>query len=220
MKILVLADEESKSLWDYYSPDKLEGLDLIISCGDLSTEYLEFLVTMGRCPVLYVPGNHDTEYVKNPPQGCINLDENVYVYKGLRFFGLGGSMKYKKGPYMFSEYQMRHKILRSRWKLVKNRGFDVLVAHAPIRDFGDMSDLPHRGYECFSTLLDICHPAYMLHGHVHASYMAGFKREKKHPSGTIVVNGFEKYVLDTGHTVRKDMRRFELWKKLWKKMIF
>ena len=28
MKILAVADEESRSLWDFYTPDKLEGVDL------------------------------------------------------------------------------------------------------------------------------------------------------------------------------------------------
>lgn len=35
MKILLLADEESKYLWDYFEKEKLDGIDLIISCGDL-----------------------------------------------------------------------------------------------------------------------------------------------------------------------------------------
>ncbi len=216
MKILVLADEESKSLWDYFSPDKLEGIELIISCGDLSADYLEFLVTMGRCPVLYVPGNHDTGYVRKPPQGCINLDEKVYVYKGLRFFGLGGAMKYKAGPYMFTEFQMRCKIFKGCREIVKNRGFDVLVTHAPVRGFGDMSDLPHRGYDCFEKLIESIRPAYMLHGHVHASYMVGFKRENRHPSGTVVVNGFDKYVLDTGNMTGQRHNKVKLLRDMWK----
>ena len=62
MKILVIADEESRSLWDYFSPAKLEGIDMIISCGDLKANYLQFLVTFGNCPLLYVRGNHDTGY--------------------------------------------------------------------------------------------------------------------------------------------------------------
>ena len=45
MKILVLADEESKYLWDYFEKSKLEGIDLIISCGDLKPQYLSFLAT-------------------------------------------------------------------------------------------------------------------------------------------------------------------------------
>ena len=40
MKILVLADAESKYLWDYFDKKKLEGIDLIISCGDLAPQYL------------------------------------------------------------------------------------------------------------------------------------------------------------------------------------
>ena len=43
LNILVLADEESASLWDFFEPSKLEGIDLIISCGDLNPQYLSFL---------------------------------------------------------------------------------------------------------------------------------------------------------------------------------
>lgn len=31
MKILILADVESKYLWDYFDKEKLEGIDLILS---------------------------------------------------------------------------------------------------------------------------------------------------------------------------------------------
>ena len=55
MKVLVIADVESKSLWDYYSPKKLEGVDLIISCGDLNSNFLQFLVTLSGRPLLYDP---------------------------------------------------------------------------------------------------------------------------------------------------------------------
>ena len=40
MKILVLADEESKYYWDFFDKEKLEGIDLILSAGDLKAEYL------------------------------------------------------------------------------------------------------------------------------------------------------------------------------------
>ena len=44
MRILVVADEESKALWDFYDRSRTEGIDLIISCGDLHPDYLQFLV--------------------------------------------------------------------------------------------------------------------------------------------------------------------------------
>ncbi len=52
MRILAVSDIESKSLYDFFSPDKVEGVELIIGCGDLREEYLEFLVTMMNVPLL------------------------------------------------------------------------------------------------------------------------------------------------------------------------
>ena len=66
MKILLLADLESRYLWDFFEKSKLEGIDLILSAGDLSPEYLEFLATFAMVPILYIHGNHDTKYEKKP----------------------------------------------------------------------------------------------------------------------------------------------------------
>lgn len=35
--------------------------DLVVSCGDLPFEYLEYMVTILSVPLLYVPGNHDPD---------------------------------------------------------------------------------------------------------------------------------------------------------------
>ena len=43
MKILAISDVPSKALWDYNTREKLEGIDLILSCGDLPKKYLEYL---------------------------------------------------------------------------------------------------------------------------------------------------------------------------------
>ena len=70
MKILIVADEPVTALWDYYVPGSLKKYDLILSSGDLKADYLEFLVTMARCPLMYVHGNHDESYGESPPEGC------------------------------------------------------------------------------------------------------------------------------------------------------
>ena len=62
MKILFLADEESKVYWEYFKKEDFEGIDVIVSCGDLKASYLSFLTTMVGVPVLYVHGNHDDKY--------------------------------------------------------------------------------------------------------------------------------------------------------------
>lgn len=215
MKILVIADEESISLWDYYSPEKLEGVELIISCGDLKASYLEFLATMVKCPILYVPGNHDTSFAQNPPGGCECIDGKIYVYKGIRILGLGGSMKYKPSTNMYTEREMRRRIRKIKRSIFFNSGFDILVTHSPARGWGDMDDLPHRGFECFNELLERCRPLYMLHGHVHANYGSKFKRRLVHGSGTVIINGYDKYFFEYDTGKQSEMKRPELFRKLF-----
>lgn len=197
MRILFIADEESKSLWDYFDRSKLEGVDLIISCGDLSPDYLQFLVTMGRAPLLYVYGNHDESYDFRPPLGCECIEDRVYDFRGLRILGLGGSYRYRKGSHMYTEQEMRKRVQRVKRDIALKNGFDILVTHAPVKGYGDLPDLPHQGFACFSELLEKYHPKYMVHGHVHKSY-GNFRRELKHPSGTRIINAYEKYLLDVG----------------------
>ena len=193
MNILAVADDESKSLWDFYDPVKLENVDLIISCGDLKPSYLEFLVTMAHCPVLYVCGNHDSRYEQHPPEGCICIEDRVYDYHGLRILGLGGSMRYKPGPYMYTEREMQNRISKVRRDIILKNGFDVLVTHAPAKGYGDMQDLPHQGFACFNDMMEKYHPKYMLHGHVHQSYSHTFQRVLPHNSGTKIINAYETY---------------------------
>ena len=156
MKILALADVESKSLWDYYSPDKMKDVDLIISCGDLRAEYLEFLVTMTNLPVLYVPGNHDGKYVEAPPTGCVNIDGKVYNHKGVRILGLGGTMRYKKGPYQFTEKEMRARVRKARKLIVNSSGIDIFVTHAPVKGYGDLEDMRALTNFCTNAIRPIC----------------------------------------------------------------
>ena len=120
MKILAVADEESPALWEYYTPGRLKEYDLILSCGDLKADYLSFLVTMARCPVLYVHGNHDGSYARRPPEGCDCIDDRFVLYNGLRILGLGGCKWYHPGPHQYSEKQMRRRIRRLRFQLWRN----------------------------------------------------------------------------------------------------
>ena len=99
MKILAVSDEPSQRYYDYYHPGSLADFDLILSCGDLSPQYLEFLVTMGRAPLLYIHGNHDGCYEKIPPEGCDCIDGDLVCVKGLRIMGLGGCPLYNGGPH-------------------------------------------------------------------------------------------------------------------------
>lgn len=196
MKILVLADSESKSLYEYYEPEKLKDIDLIISCGDLRPGYLSFFATFSHAPLLYVHGNHDCQYSERPPEGCICIEDSIYVFKGVRIMGLGGSMEYIPGAeHQYTEYRMRRRIQKMWSKLKRSGGVDILVTHAPAYQLNDMEDLPHQGFDCFNSFMDKYKPKYFVHGHVHANYGGKFKRTDQYGT-TTVVNAYESYVID------------------------
>lgn len=195
MKILAISDEECPALWDYYVPGRLKDYDLIISCGDLDPHYLSFLVTMARCPVLYVHGNHDTCYRKTPPEGCDCIEDQIVVYNGVRILGLGGCRRYHPGEHQYSDGEMRRRIRKLRYRLWRTGGVDVVVTHAPPLGVGDSDDPAHRGFSALLELLDKYRPAYLLHGHVHLRY-GHDKIRKRVYQDTAVINVSERYVLE------------------------
>ena len=195
MKILLIADEESKILWDYFDPERLEGVELILSAGDLKSSYLEFLVTMLNIPLLYIHGNHDSHYERKPPNGCICIEDKIYNFNGLRILGLGGSVRYRKGPHMYTEMEMKVRCIRADFQATLRNGFDILLTHAPARGWGDLDDYPHRGFDCFNPLLEKWKPKYMVHGHVHQAY-GHFQRERTHSCGTTIINACDYVILD------------------------
>lgn len=195
MKILAVSDEECAALWDYYTPGRLDGIDLIISCGDLKASYLSFLVTMARCPVLYVPGNHDTRYDTNPPEGCDIIDGHYVIYNGVRIMGLGGCRKYHPGPHQYTESQMRRRIRKLWFQLWRQKGVDIVVTHAAPAGLGDAEDPAHRGFEALRNLIDKHRPSYLLHGHVHITYGHDTPREIEY-NGTKIINAYERYIIE------------------------
>ena len=195
MKILLVADEEDRSLWDYYTPGKLSGIDLILSAGDLKPEYLSFLVTLANRPLYYVHGNHDGIYEKRPPEGCECIDDRLVTVNGVRILGLGGSRKYNEGPYQYTDAEMARRIFKSRFKCRRAGGVDIILTHAPAFGYGDEDNLAHRGFECFLPMMDRYQPKYLVHGHVHKSYGHDLQRELSYGETTIV-NCSGKYIIE------------------------
>lgn len=195
MRILAVSDVPSQRYYEYYKPGCLDDFDLILACGDLRRTYLEFLVTMARCPVVYVRGNHDEEYLDRPPEGCLCAEDQVVVVDGVRILGLGGSFRYREGGCMYTEQQMRRRIRRLWWQLKKHGGFDILLTHAPARGVNDFDTLSHRGFECFRALLDKYRPRYFIHGHIHRSYGHNIPQRSQY-GDTTVVNAYDSCIIE------------------------
>ncbi|MGN1185223.1 MAG: metallophosphoesterase [Oliverpabstia sp.] len=195
MRILAIADEESKYLWDFFEKEKLEGIDLILSSGDLNPRYLSFLATFTSAPVLYVHGNHDDKYERIPPEGCICIEDQIYEHEGVRILGLGGSMRYRPGVNQYTEKEMVKRVKKLRFKLFRKKGFDILLTHSPAYQLNDGRDLPHQGFQVFNTLMDKYKPRFFIHGHVHMAYGRQHKRYDQY-GDTHVINAFERCVFD------------------------
>jgi len=185
-----VADEVDESVYG----DTLPAIrpDIVLACGDLPFDYLEYLVSRLDVPLFYVPGNHDPS-LKPPdmtwmplrsetpalgggpvlgPEGCINIDGRVDESHGLRIAGLGGSVRYKEGPNQYSQRQMGRRALRLelslRLKRVRHgRKLDILVTHAPPFGTAEAKDSAHVGFVSFLRLIRNFKPALAVHGHVH-----------------------------------------------------
>ena len=200
MRILAISDEPCSKLWSGRCREALQGVDLILSAGDLPASYLSFLTCFTDAPVVYVHGNHDDRYSEAPPEGCLCADGKIVQVKGIRILGLGGSVRYRPdGINMYNEQDMAWRITCLRRKLRATGGMDILLTHAPIRGLGDEDHPSHRGFECFGPLLDRFPPAVMVHGHMHQAYTAFFQREREY-HGIPVINASTSYAFDLPET--------------------
>lgn len=172
MKVLCISDTEMPQLENAANLRRqYSDIDLIISCGDLPTAYLDFITTITSAPLFYVRGNHDEHYDEKPPGG-INLHNHITTYRGLTFAGLEGSIRYNKGTIQYTQAEMHLMVARMGPKIAMNRvrrghGIDIFVAHSPARNIHDGEDYPHRGFDGFLNFMKWYKPRYMIHGHVH-----------------------------------------------------
>ncbi len=178
MKILAVSDEVAPQVYTASARERFSDVDLVVSCGDLPGEYLEYIVSVLDVPLLYVIGNHANEVTITSsgeamlPGGCINIDGQVAEFGGLVFAGLQGSMRYREGPYQYTQAEMRYRALALGVRLfhkraLRRRRLDVLVTHAPPLGIHDGQDVCHTGFDAFLKLMDRFEPRYLLHGHCH-----------------------------------------------------
>jgi predicted phosphodiesterase len=158
MKILTLSDRVEPVLYDQFDrrqfEDVDEDVDLILACGDLPPEYLSFISGKLNVPLYFVRGNHDLRYDAGPPQGCVNLVDELVQFSGKNILGLEGSRWYNGGPHQYTEREMQRKIRRLRPRIWWKGGVDIVITHAPPRHIHDAEDRCHRGFKSFRRLLD------------------------------------------------------------------
>ena len=110
---------------------------------------------------MYVHGNHDGCYrTEGEPGGCICVDDQVYVWKGLRIMGLGGSIRYNREETF--QYTGEGNAPPGAAALVQGPPGGrhcLLLTHSPAAGLNDGDDRAHKGFACFNDLLEEYQPS-------------------------------------------------------------
>lgn len=206
-KILALSD----ILVDFiYSPRvcaRFSDVDFVLGCGDLPHYYLEYVVTALNVPLYYVRGNHTNviEYTsqgqRTEPHGAVDLHRKVLAYHDLLLAGVEGCLRYRNGPYLYSQADMWRYVIglvpAMLWnRIALGRYLDVFVSHAPPWGIHDQPDLPHQGIKAFRWFLEVFQPTYHFHGHIHVYRSDTITRTLFHATQVINAYGYVETLLD------------------------
>jgi len=216
MKLLCIADHVDPIIYSTGLKARFPDVDLVLSAGDLSLDYYDFIVSSLNKPLYFVFGNHhleDSHRYRRPADpfappsdnwrqngvGAVHLHGRVQRARGLLVAGLGGSIWYNGGENQFTDLGMFLVILRLvpslLWnRLTRGRFLDVLVTHSPPYGVNDLPDACHTGFRVFLWFLRAFHPRFLVHGHVHL-YDRNAAREA-HYGATTVVNAYDHAVIE------------------------
>lgn len=201
LKILSVSDQIDPRIYSDQLAKRYGDVDFVISCGDLSYLYLEYILCQLNKPLYFVHGNHDPREEINEgeprsyPLGAENLHRKIYRKDGLILAGVEGSIRYnRKTPYQYTQGRMWEHVLSLVPgllfnKLIYGRYLDIFVTHAPPTGVHEGSDFTHQGIKAFRWLINTFQPSYHFHGHIHI-YRPDEVTETR-VGRTLVVNTFK-----------------------------
>lgn len=196
-KLLALSDRTVSYVYSASVREHFGDVELIVGCGDLPVEYLEFVVSLLDKPLYFVPGNHDSDHYDVP--GGQSVDARFVRHRDLLIAGAGGSMRYKlDGRHQYTQRQMYQRIIPMLPRMlirrfIHGRGLDIFVAHASPLGIQDASDRAHTGFRAFHMVIRVGRPRYFLHGHTHIH--RNLEQSETHVLETKVVNVYPQRVI-------------------------
>ena len=185
-KFLCVSDIEIlRNMEEKFLKEKFGDIDFIMSAGDVSNYYLDYLVSTLDKDLICVNGNHvyNRDY---PIEFAKVIDGKCIKYKGLRILGLDGCKVYSFKENQYTEKQMKLKILKNIFFLIK--GVDIVLTHAPVEGIHDVNDGVHNGFKVFHEVIKYFKPKLWIHGHIHLSNFMNYQDTEV--GETIVSNTF------------------------------
>lgn len=222
MRILAVADARHPAIEAHFDPTRWRGVELVIGCGDLPGDYLDYIATSLGVPLLYVRGNHDSTLLQRQGSVGENLDGRIVRHKGLTIVGFEGSAWYGGRGVEYTQLQMHLRVWATVPRLLAARKLDIVVTHAPPalrpsqtlgvelespnsldlakpprESFGldeGPGDYAHRGFSAFTAVLHRFRPRLWLHGHTHLNYSRA-PRVRRY-ADTFIANAYEYLVFN------------------------
>lgn len=205
VRILAVSDQIVDRIYTLAPNGHFRDVDLILGCGDLPYNYLEYIVTVLNKPLYYVPGNHDPEFnsrdLRSKAEGGINLDLKTVCYKKYLIGGFGGSVRYRpNGTNQYTQMEASQRAFQMMPSLFGNfvrhgRALDILITHSPPFGIHDDTDLAHNGLKALNWLIRTVKPRYLLHGHTHF-YRKNISDSETTINGTTIINVYPYKVID------------------------
>ncbi|MCL2880592.1 MAG: metallophosphoesterase [Treponema sp.] len=215
MKILCISDLIDPLVYSNNIRERFKDVDLILCAGDLPLDYLDFIISSLNKPLLFIFGNHHTNemaffkkqlnpYTQLPTEaqefgcGAVHIGSKIVTEEGLIIAGLGGCIKYNKGPNQYTDFQIYMEIFRMLPALLFHRIFhgrylDILLTHAPPRGIHDKQDRCHQGFAAFLWFMKTFRPKYLIHGHIHLYDLSDLRITQY--KETTVINAYGHYIL-------------------------
>jgi hypothetical protein len=217
MKVLCIADHVDPFIYSASVKSRFSDISFILSAGDLTLDYYDFIVSTLNKPLYFVFGNHHLlereSYLRRQDPfaqiarkqtgptytGGTYIEGRVMREGGLILAGLGGSIWYNGGENQYTNFTMFLLMIRMFPKLIWNRIFrgrylDILLTHAPPYGINDLPDPCHTGFKVFLWFMRAFKPKYLIHGHVHL-YDRNAIRETQYRH-TRIVNAFDHIVIE------------------------
>src|SRR5690606_881104 len=86
----------------------------------------------------------------------------IWDFKGYRFGGFQGCVRYKDNPQAIMYTQQQADQLMKNFPPV-----DIFLSHCPPRGINDEDEVAHQGFDCLRSYLDQHQPKLRLHGHTY-----------------------------------------------------
>lgn len=164
-KFLCVSDVELLNKMDEdLLKEKFKDIDFIMSAGDVSNQYLDYLVSVLNKDLIMVNGNH-VYHQGHSLEFAKVIDGKGIKYKGLRILGLDGCRVYSFQKHQYTERQMKWKILKNIFFLLG--GVDIVLSHTSPEGIHDVDDGVHNGFKIFNKIIKHFKPRLWIHGHIH-----------------------------------------------------